>query len=208
MSFLTATQVETIYAMPAPASAWANTATTKTVISANSTTNPAFQLPALTSIWEPSYMVGRAFRVCARGVFTTSASPTTITASCQLDPAQNSVTGAVTLAATGALTPPASITNGNWELEFDVSISALGMSGGFYEATLQSHGLLSVGAGNNAATGASAVYTVGAANISFGGSSTINPATPSFLELWATWGATSPSGSSVTCTQFFVFGLN
>src|ERR1700761_8475303 len=166
MSFLTATQVETIYAMPSPGSALASS-TTKTLISANSTTNPAFQLPALTSIWEPSYMVGRALRVCARGIFSTTGTPT-LTWACQLDPTQNSSTSALTLAATGALTAPSSITTGNWELEFDVSISALGVSGGYYQATLQSHGLLSLGAGNNAATAGSTVVTVGAANITMG----------------------------------------
>lgn len=205
MSFLTATQVETIYALPSPGTALASS-TTKTLISANSATNPAFALPALTSIWEPSYMVGRALRVCARGVFGTTGTPT-LTFSCQLDPTQNSSTSALTLAATGALTAPGTITNGNWELEFDVSVSALGMSGGFYQATLQSHGLLSVGAGNNGATGASAVYTVGAANISMGGAATLNPATPSFLELWGQWG-TSNAANTIQCTQLFVFGLN
>jgi hypothetical protein len=205
MSFLTATQVETIYAMPSPGSALASS-TTKTLISANSTTNPAFMLPALTSIWEPSYMVGRAFRVEARGVFSTTGTPT-LQFSCQLDPTQNSSTSALTLAGTGALTAPGTITSGNWEMEFDFNISALGMSGGYYVATIQSHGLLSVGAGNNAATGASAVYTVGAANLSMGGAAALNPATPAFLEMWATWGTASAS-NSIQCTQLFVFGLN
>ena len=49
MSFITATNTEVLYCMPSPGAALA-TSVTKTVITANTTTNPAYQQPALNEI--------------------------------------------------------------------------------------------------------------------------------------------------------------
>jgi len=124
----------------------------------------------------------------------------------QLDPTQASATSALTLAGTGALTPPASLTNGNWSLDFDVTVSAFGVSSGDYAATLQVFGKLAIGPGNNAATAAAAEYLVGASGITMSGSS-VNPDLASWAELWAAWGS-AVSGDSIQCCDYKVYGIN
>lgn len=207
MTAVTMTQFETLFVMPSPGTSLTNTVT-KTLISGNTTTDTAYQLPALTSLWpNVSSITGKAIKVVARGLISTAASAQgTLTMALQLDPAQNSSTSALTLAATGAFTPAASLAAGNWELELDFNISAFGVTAAAYSATLQCHGLLTIGPGNNAATAAGAIYTVGAANIAMSGAS-VNPGLASWCELWATWGTASAS-NSIQCTQMFVYGQN
>lgn len=200
MTNLTGTLNEVLHSMLAPGAALSNS-TTSTVLSGNSTTNPPFQLPA--PLWLPGYSQGRALRVTARGTISTAATPGTLLVLAGLDPTQNSATSRLTLAATGALTPPASLSNGEFALEFDWVFSTVGVSGGSYTSASYTGGRFSLGAGANAATTAAVGYMVG------GGSSAISadPATPYFLEIWATWGTASAS-NSIQLTQFIVQGLN
>lgn len=204
MTAITNTQFEKLFGMPAPGVPLTNS-TVKTLISGNSSTNAAYQLPAFTSLWPNiNTIVGKALRAVMRGLITTTSAPGTLTLAAQLDPTQNSSTSALTLAATGALTPPVSLTNGQWELEFDINIAAFGVTSSAYSATLETGGSLSFGAGNNAATAADVSYQVGAAGISMSGSS-VNPGLASWIELWATWG-TALAGNSIQCTQMFIYG--
>jgi hypothetical protein len=200
MTFFTGTVSEELYVMPAPGAALTNS-TTKTVISANSTTNPPYQLPSL--VWPPSYAVGRGMHITARGGISTSGSPGTLTIGCWLDPTQNSTTSQILLAGTGAFSVAAGLSNGEFELEFDVTIASIGVSAGAYTENVYTGGVLTVGSGANAATTASTPYMVGS------GTSAIanNPATPYFVEVWAQWG-TASSSNSIQLTQLLIGGLN
>lgn len=207
MSSITLTNYEQLFCMDTPGSALTNS-TVKTLLTGNTSSNPAYQLPALISIWPAiNNLVSKNLRAVARGTISTAASaPGTLTLGFQLDPTQNSSTSALTLAATGALTPAVSLASAKWELEFDITISAFGVTSAAYSATLQTGGQLTFGPGNNAATAAAVTYMVGADNIAMSGSA-LNPATPAWLELWGTWGTASAS-NIITCTQFLVYGQN
>jgi hypothetical protein len=201
MTFFTGTQTEVLYCMPASGATLATT--TGTVLSGNSTSNPPYQLPALNALWgAPSYAVGRAIKVIARGVFDSSAA-SNMTIGCYLDPTQNSTSAQITLAATGALSWPAT-TTGNFELEFDIVVQSIGV--GTTACNLVTGGLLSVGIGANASATAASTYMVG--NTNSAGTVTaigVNPATSYYLEIWATQAATT---RTTQLTQFLVYGQN
>lgn len=206
MSFITATNTEVLYCMPTPGVALASSVT-KTVITANTTTNPAYQQPALNAIWPPDKLAGRALRYVARGGIGTTATPT-LTIGLFFDPTQNSTTSQITLGSTGALTTVSSIGGGasmtaNWELELDLVITAVGVTSGAYNCTCYTSGIFTYGPGNDAATAvASGTYMIGS-NTS---KTTIVPGTAYWPEVWATWG-TSNAANSIQCSQFIVMGL-
>lgn len=88
-------------------------------------------------------------------------------------------------------------------MEFDIIIQTAGTNAGAApNANLITGGILSLGAGNNAATtGISAFMVGGAAAIS------VNPSINYYLELYATF-STGPASTQIQCDQFTVFGLN
>ena len=209
MSFITATNTEVLYCMPAPGAALA-TSVTKSVITANSTTNPAYQQPALNAIWPPDKLVGRSIRFVARGGVGTTATPT-LQVQLYYDPTQNSTTSQILLGGTGAFTTGSALGGGasmtaNWELELDLVITAVGVTGGSYNCTVYTSGIFTISgtgtAGNDAATAAATTYMIGS-NTS---KTSIVPGTAYWPEIWATWG-TSNAANSIQCSQFIVMGL-
>lgn len=202
MTFFTGTVGEVIYNMPAAGAALANSAV-KTVVTANTTTNPPFQVPA--PLWQPSYAQARVLRVVAGGTYGDTASTPTLQIGAYLDPTQNSVTSQILLAGTGAVTLTAtSITTGNWLLDFYVTVSTMGVGAGAFQQNVFTNGYLLMGAGNNAATAnVQQTVMVGSPNATI----QVNPMATYFMELWATWG-TANASNTITCSQFTVFGLN
>lgn len=202
MTFFSGTVGEVIYNMPS-AGAALNTSITKTVISANTTSNPPFQVPA--PLWQPSYANARLLKVSAGGTYGDTASTPTLQIGCYLDPTQNSTTSQVLLAGTGVTTLSAtSVTTGNWLMEFYMTVSSMGVGSAAFQQNVFTNGTLLMGSGNNAATANTLVnMMVG----SSGSTIQINPMATYFMELWATWG-TSSASNTITCTQFTVFGLN
>lgn len=202
MTFFTGTVGEVIYNMPSAGAALANS-TTKSVITANTTSNPPFQVPA--PLWQPSYANARALRIIAGGTYGATVSTPTLTIGLYLDPTQNSVTSQVLLAGTGAVTLAATaVATGNWFMDTYVTVSSMGVGSGAFQQNIFTNGFLLAGSGNNAAT-ANALQTVmvGSPNATI----QINPMATYFMEVWATWGTASAS-NTITCTQFTVFGLN
>jgi hypothetical protein len=202
MTFFSGTVGEVIYNMPS-AGAALNTSVTKTVITANTTSNPPFQVPA--PLWQPSYATARLLKVTVGGTYGCTVSTPTLQVGCYLDPTQNSTTSQVLLAGTGVATLPATaVTSGNWLMEFYMTVSSMGVGSAAFQQNIFTNGTLLMGTGNNAAT----------ANIltdlmvgSSGSTIQINPMATYFMEVWATWG-TSSASNTITCTQFTVFGLN
>ena len=202
MTFFSGTVGEVIYNMPSAGAALTNTVT-KTVISANTSTNPPFQVPA--PLWQPSYAQARLLKVSAGGTYGDTASTPTLQLGAYLDPTQNSTTSQILLAGTGAVTLTAtSITTGNWLMEFYVTVSSMGVGSGAFQQNVFTNGYFLAGAGNNAAT------ANWQQNVMVGSASStvqVNPMATYFLELWATWG-TANASNTITCTQLTVFGLN
>jgi len=209
MSFVTATNTEVLYTMPAPGTALA-TSVTKTVITANSTTNPPYQMPALTALWPPDRLTPRALRFVARGGVGTTATPT-LQVQLYLDPTQNSTTSQILLGGTGALTTGSALGSGasmnaNWELELDMVVTVMGVTSGAYNCTVYTNGMFTISgtgtAGNDAATAVATAYMIGSNTAK----TTIVPSTSYWPEIWATWG-TSNAANSIQCSQFMVMGL-
>ena len=201
MSFWTGTLAEVFYSMPASGQTLASSVT-KTLISANTTTNPACQLPAIP--WQADTITGRAFKVVARGIWGDTGTAPTYAFSVQLDPTQNSNTSAITLAATSAITPTGtSITNGEWEIDFDITFQSVGVSAGSNVANFFTGGHLnfSNGAVNNNQSTTTQTFLVGTSATQ---AWTIGQAY--WLEVWGTIG-TSNAANLLQCTQLLVYGL-
>lgn len=199
MSFLSGTVMDTLYLMPNSGSALASS-TTQTVITGNTSTNPPYQLPAINSIWGPSYAAGRALRLVARGIFGTTGTPT-LKLNMTFGTTQG--TAGTTLASTGALTTASGVANGMWEMEFEVFIDSVGGTNNTPASSIWTAGIASFGVGNNAATTTASAYMIGSTSAI----TTVNPTTAYWLELYATWG-TSSASNTITCTQFMVQALN
>ena len=198
MTFLSGTNTELLYVMPAAGSVY-NNSSAQTIISGNTSTNPPYQMPSLYNLWGPSYAVARALRVVARGIFATTGTPT-LKVVCGLNTTQGTASPAIVLAGTGAFTTASGVANGMWELEFGIDINSLGTGA---NSSLDAMGSFRLGVGNNAATTAATMYMVG----STAAITTVNPTTSYWLELAALWG-TANASNTLTCFQFEVFGLN
>lgn len=203
MTFLTGTNAEVLYCMPAAGTALANSSAAA-IISGNTSTNPPYQLPPIWNLFGgPSYAPGRAFRIVARGTFGTTGTPT-LTVKCGLNQTtQATAPPTIILAATGAITAPSSITNGIWELEFGIDINTLGEAANTQSMSLDALGSFRIGAGNNAATVAGVVYMVGSA----AAITSVVPQLPYFVEISALWG-TANASNTIQCLQFEILGLN
>lgn len=178
------------------------TAAAVTVLSqVNTGTSTAFAFP-MASFFQQSSTgngVGRSFFVKAGGFFTTSSTAMTQTIALGLDTTAGTL--GVTLGATGAFTPIASITSGIWELEWMGTCTASGQSG-----TIQGFGNLMWGPGNNASTGANQqTFMIGAPQSPLT-INTVNPAT-TYLEMFSHWSLTT-GAPTITCSNYLVFGLN
>ena len=207
MSFITGTQAELLYSMPNSGASASAPGAVSVILSGNTTTNPGYQLPALATLWPISQLPGKAIGVRARGIFgTPAATPGTWVVGCGLNTTQATKPPAIVLAATGAFTaaaPVLSITNGGWELEFDMVINSVGTAAGAApNAVVSTSGNFNMGAGNNAATALNVGYQVGAAGIT-----TVNPVVSYWIELYATF-STGPASTQLQATQFMVFGYN
>lgn len=199
MSFLTATNTELIYNMN---SAGADNATAvATVMSANSTTNPAAYLPPLFSVWQPSTVVGKGFSVRLGGTFDQAAG-NAVTFAYGLNTTQASTTLAKTLAATGSAAWT-NTTTGVWHAQLDVTVAAVGESVGTPAASVYVDGFLAVGTAGG--TAAATVYPLASSANTVPTAVSISPVTAYYWELVFTWG-TAPTHSA--CQKHMIFGLN
>jgi hypothetical protein len=193
MSFITGTQAELLYSLPAAVTK--NTYTTQACMSALAATAPVARIPG-GFFGENPNPLGRALFLKAMGsVATTSAA--TFSPAIALDSTAGTALNPITIYSTVA--PTAAVT-AQWDLEAWITCQAFGETAGM---TLQVNGkwvqssVASGGALN--ATGWSA---------QFAGSLTgLTPATTYFVELFGTWSA-SAAGNTTTLQQMFLFGLN
>jgi hypothetical protein len=201
VSFVTGTQCELLYALPA--SATAVTAASATVLSASSTTNPAFQLPAY--FFSNTYGVGKSLLLKGGGWFTVGSTAVTDIFQVGLDTTAGTL--ATVIAKTGTFTTVASVTDGAFDFEVMLTATAIGSSG-----TLNAVGHMHWGPANNAAAPTQSAYssTLSGQPMMIGTPQTavsFNNSTAYFLELFNTWSVTT-GAPTITLTNFFVFGLN
>lgn len=126
MSFLTGTNVETIYSSTAVGLS-KSTFAVETQLNTFATMGVAPHLPP--DFWLPNNpQVGRGIKILARGVLSTASTAPTFTLSIR-GGVINNVSAAPQIAATAAFTPGASITNGAWRAEVDIFLTAVGSGG-------------------------------------------------------------------------------
>lgn len=202
MSFYSGTQAELLYSMPA--SATAVTAAAQTVLSASSTTNPAYQLPAY--FFNNTSGVGKSIMLRGGGWATVGSTAVTDIFQVGLDTTAGTL-GTV-LAKTGTFTTLASQTNMAWMFEVIVTATAVGSAG-----TLNALGWFKIGNAANAAAGtlgtfgttlqSPSEYMIGTPQTAV----SYNNSTAYFLELFNTWSATT-GAPTITMTNYNIYGLN
>lgn len=194
MSFLTGTNSELIYSSTA-VGATLNTFTTET--QANTTAAMGVQAHLPPDFFAPNNVqTGRTLRIVARGILSSTATPTytfTVRAG-----ASGNITSAILLGS-AALTTGSSVTNQFWELQGDVTLTAIGAAG--TNSTVRGIGsVLSSGL----ATVVNPVYG-GAA--SPGTVATLDTSVTNYINFNIACSASSAS-NTITLQQLLIFGLN
>lgn len=196
MSGLSPLGSEIIYQMQAVGAT--KTTTTQSLVSGNASGNPAFQMPALASIWSPDRLQGKTIMIKAGGTYDAGAVTNTLVIAA--DSTQGTI--GTTLASTGAATIISS-TTGNWYLEVTLNCISVGNNTSGWATS----GYVMYGTGNNAGTAGAALAMVGGAQ-SAGVPTALNLATSTtigYIELWSTFG-TAPT--AFVCSQFSIWGCN
>jgi len=205
MSFLTGTQAECLYSMPA--SGQAVTAAAITVMSGNTAANPAFLLPG--GFFNPmeGTKPGKALLLKGGGSWATPTAARTTVFTAAMDATQG--TAGITLGKTGTLTSVITSATAAFDFELMLTLTAQGV--GATAGTLNALGWVEYGIANNAAAGTFGTYGANNASRFMIGTPqtavTFNTLTPYYLELFNTWDAVT-NAPTITLTNFYVFGLN
>lgn len=195
MSFVYGTNAELLYSMPAVGASV--TVNTKQIVSATTTTNPPFFLPALYNIWSPSQMAGKALHFEASGGYATSGAANN-TLQMYFDTGFSAAT--TIISQTGAIAY-GSITNGAWGFTVDMTCTASGLS----VSTWQVSGNLFVGVGASTTTGATVFSFGNSVTTGVPTGVTLVPGTSYCPEIYTTFSANL---TAMSCSQFQVWALN
>ena len=207
MSFITGTQVECLYAMPA--SGTAVTAAAATIMSGTTAANPPYGLPAGFFAQAPGNGPGKSLLIKGGGWYTVGTTAVTDIIKIGLNTTQNTASIAVTLGATGAWTTVASQSNVEFEFELLVTCTAPGKAG--TNGSFNSCGRMLIGQASNAAN--PTLQTVGAqwaTPIMIGAPQTaaaFDPTVTQYVEVSNQWSVTT-GAPTATLTNFYVFGIN
>ncbi len=214
MSFLTATNTELIYAMEGAGSDV--TVSTASVITpfTSATVAPAY-LPPVFSIWQPSSIVGKGFRVVLSGTYDTAASDA-ITLKYAMDTSQATGAGSTfgsggsnfVLFSTGSGSWPLA-TAGGWYAQVDIIFTAY--SGTSSNLSGFVNGFLVAGSANNAATSQTTtgqVTMLGCTTSAGASAVTFNawPGTQAFFAESQVTAGTAPTHFALQ--QHMIYGLN
>lgn len=196
MSFLTGTNVELIYASTSTGTA-KNTFTTEVTI--NDTAGMGSQAHLPPDFWGPAkaIAIGRGIRIVARGIVSSTATPT-YTFSIRLGTAAN--TSAAIVLGSAAITTGSTVTNQMWELEGDVILESIGAAGN--NSTVRGLGLIAGGGFASPFT-----YPVWGSAASPGTVATVDTTLTNYINFNVACSASSAS-NSITIQQLLVFGLN
>ena len=207
MSFLTGTQAELLYSMPA--SGAGTTAVAATAMSGTTAANPPYLLPGGFFNPQTGTTPGKALLLKGGGSYATATAGRTLTFTAALDPTANSTTSQIVLGKTGNILTLTTTATGAWDFELMVTMTAQGV--GATAGTLNAVGWVEYGIANNAAAGTLGTYGANNASRFLIGTPqtavTFNTLTPYYLELFNTWDATT-NAPTITLTNFYVFGLN
>ena len=207
MSFLTGTQVECLYTMPA--SGAATTAAVATVMSGTTAANPPYLLPGGFFAPQCGTMPGKSLLIKGGGSWATPTATRTTNFKIGFNTTAGTGTPAILLGSTGTLTTAITTATGAWDFELLVTCTVQGSAAG--GGSLNAVGWVEYGIANNAATGTFATYGNNNAQRFLIGTPqtpvTFTTTTAYYVECSNTWDATT-NAPTITLTNFYVFGLN
>jgi hypothetical protein len=198
ISFLTGTQAELLFSMPANGAAVSGTVTTGTaalITPIGGATTPAFFLPAY--FFGDTYGVGKSILIQGGGTLANGATTETLQLGIYIDTTIG--TPGTALCRTGAFSPFGASTAQTGAFFFEALITATSVG---TAATLNAVGRVFTGQAGTTGTAAGSVFLMGS-----GTQPTFNNSSGYFIELYASFGATTTS-QTVTLTNMLVWGLN
>ena len=204
MSFITGTQAELLYSMPATGVSVTGTNSTTSadlITPQNSSNAPPYQLPAY--FFPNTYGVGKSLLIQGGG--TVLSGPATQNVAFALFANTTAGTALTLLARTGLFQPlPTTGATGAFMFEILLTGTTVGTS-----TTLNTVGVLNTGTVLTVATSSTATVPSAGTSIMMGSATqpVINNATAYFIEMFAYFGATTTT-QAVTLTNMTVWGLN
>jgi hypothetical protein len=195
MSFITGTNVETVYVSTNPGTA-KNTFTTEVQI--NDTTGMGVQAQLPPQFWLPNpNSYGKSVRVVARGILSSTGTPT-FTFTLRLG-AAGSITSAIVLGS-AAITTGSSVTNQIWEFDGEVTMMTQGATGA--NSTIRGIGTIT-----SSGFAAPYFYALYGNAASPGTATTVDASVSNYINFNVACSASSAS-NSVQIQQLLVQGLN
>jgi hypothetical protein len=206
MSFITGTQCELLYAMPA--SGAAVTAAAATVMSGTTAANPPYALPLGFFNQQSGGGAGKSLLIKGGGWWSTATAARTTNFQVGLNSTAGTGTIALPFGKTGTLT---SVVTTNAIFGFEVLVTATSPGFGSTASALNAEGWVEYGVGNNAATGTFGTYSSNNASRFLIGTPQTPiapvPTTQYYVECSNTWDAVT-NAPTITLTNFLIFGLN
>ena len=198
MSFITGTQVETLFSLPAAVTK--NTYTTIATITGVAGTNPVCAIPAGWLLNDSPNPVSRACYLRAFGTIGVTATPTFVM-SLGMNNTANAVATPTPFGLYTAATGGTAIINGTtWTLEAWFTCTAYATS----TSTWQVNGNV---VHNNTASGGALSSGSFRQDFNTTFSASLDPRNATYVELFGTWSASSASNTT-TVQQMFLLGLN
>lgn len=193
MSYQSGTFTDLIYGSTAAGTAKASFTSEFKI---NDTTGMGPTAVLLPNFWLPSGSIGKGIRIVARGILSSTGTPTyTFT----VRGGTEGSTSAVVLLGTAALTTGSGVSNQPWELEGDVMLKTLGAAGANSTIT---------GVGRVLSPGLATSYAAAwGGSASPGTATTLDTSIANYINFNVTCSASSAS-NSITIQQLLVFGLN
>jgi hypothetical protein len=207
MSFLTGTQAELLYAMPATGGSVTGTVSTggtaQLLTPANGATTPAFLLPAY--FFPDTYGVSRSLLIQGGGTLLNGATTQNVRFALYLDTtAGTQITSSPggLLCSTGLFSPFGTTVSTTGAFMFEVLVTATSVG---TNATLNTVGKLVTSAAGNPTT---TMNTTGPSLLMQSATQpTFNSSTAYFIDMFCYFGATTTT-QACTLTNFYVWGLN
>lgn len=195
-TFLSGTNVETIYNSTAPGTAKASFTTE---VAINDTAGMGAQAKIKAGVWGESKRtaLGLGFRVVGRGILSSTATPT-YTFTTRGGVAAS--TSAAILLGSAALTTGSGVSNQSWEFEGDVALEVLGAAGA--NSTIRGTGFVFCGG-----LASPFQYPIWGGAASPGTAATFDTSIDNFLNFNVACSASSAS-NTITLQQLWLFGLN
>ncbi len=202
MSFVTGTQCELLYSMPANGASVTGTTSTggtqQLISQVNGATTPAYFLPAY--FFPDTYGAGKSILIQGGGVLLNGATTETLRLSVYLETTVGTQSGGILLASTGAFSPFGTSVSQTGSFMFELLCTGQSVGTG---GTIACIGRVFTGqSGSTATVSSPAVILMGQSS-----QPTFSNSTGYFIDVYANFGGTTTT-QAITLTNMLVWGLN